>query len=273
MTSGRLTKSEISKLVASLKRVTSQNPHLSFPQQFIMAQRVLDPDSRYVVDMVYRRQKWAKPLRDALVQARLWPDGEYDDEVQAVERKSPQKPVSKPAPVIQPPAPPALAPSVQQPTITKELMEQLLVRVRAEFAEKVHEEVKRQLSALLSTPDVVDQDEHHQAVIELVERTHQKVSVPRLFIVGLIPQQIVTLREKVKDLDVELRFWKDEAQSKLQDNIEWADEIYMVSKFNSHSTIHMITKRHREKLKYCNGAVSDLERQIRFKYSPQAVAA
>lgn len=138
--------------------------------------------------------------------------------------------------------------------------------------------MRERLEAILSRAEqeanepTEEEKDNTEVIHDVVERAAMPVSIRRVFVIGLLPEQIVVLRRKLAGVQIEMRFWKNEAQTKLAENAEWADEIFLMTKFVSHSDIHNVRNKGREKVRYCNGAVSELERQIRFTIPESATA-
>jgi hypothetical protein len=280
----RLNDDDITNLVTEMLDLASSHPNAPFTRVFTMAQeKVLPPHKRYRKTVIQQRTKWSKRLQEALKGAGLWPG------YQPPEDPAPSPPVATPAPtaapvVVQAPKPPAPVvgeeptPSqVSAASLAQKLVESVYADLWKRIAPEINRQVEVRLEAILARAEIEGSEpevhpEDTDKIIHVIEHKAMPVSCRRIFVIGLLPEQILVLRKKLAGVEVELRFWKNEAQTKLTENAEWADDIFLMTKFVSHSDIHAVRNKGREKVKYCNGAVSELERQIRFTI-PESVVA
>jgi hypothetical protein len=268
----RLTDDDIEKLVSVMLDLSSEQPDSSFFQLFSQAQeKVLPPAKRYTRNVIQQRNKWSVKLKDALKGAGVWP-GYVPDETKPEEQSStaPSGPFSllsdRPAPML-----PVVQQTPRQGPV--ELIEQLYQTIRTdlksdimqEMTSQIEDQVRLQLrAALISAEELgANNDIVVTEPVKISDRLEVPVSIPRIFIIGLLPEQTLILRRKMHGVNVDLRFWKNEANTKLTQYSDWADHIFVMANFVSHTHIHAINN-YRKKIKYCNGAVTDLERQIRF---------
>jgi hypothetical protein len=273
----RLTEEDIDNLVSAMLDVTSENPDVAFHLRFTQAQeRVLTPDKRYSRSVVQQKNKWSKKLQEAMKAAGVWPGyvPESETEQVAVDMPAPSGPVSMlsdrppPAPVPAPaePSQPVAHPSALIAQLYESIRHDLRSDIVQELTGQIEDQVRIQLRATLLSAeelgaggDIISEPTRR----EMRERMEVEVSIPRIFVIGLLPEQALILRRKLHDVHVDLRFWKNEANTKLTQYADWADHIFVMANFVSHTHIHAINN-YRKKIKYCNGAVSDLERQVRY---------
>jgi hypothetical protein len=254
---------------------------MAFHQRFSMAQdKVLSPDKRYSRSVVQQKNKWSQKLQNALKAAGVWPGYVPESDDSAPSMPAPEGPMSllteRPPPQTSvAPAPPATPPAIKQPA---DLLVQLYETIRAdlrsdivqELSSQIEDQVRIQLRTTLMTAeelgmggDIISEPARTDMIAKLAD---VEISIPRAFVIGLLPEQALILRRKLHGVHVDLRFWKNEANTKLTQYADWADHIFVMTNFVSHTHIHAINN-YRKKIRHCNGAVSDLERQIRFVLS------
>lgn len=288
MPQDRLTNEDINKLVAKVRSLSVKLPGESFPRIFAVAQdAVLPVHKRYRKTVLQQRSKWSQKLQQAFKSAGLWPGYQPPKLEAPVPVRTPRKhvvasPAPTPAPVVA--TTPAPVPAPQHPVdplpgLISQILERLFKELEQRVTPQIDKQIQARIESIFSRAEESDRliggvvgDDTQNDVVHVIEHTAMPKSLPRVFVIGLLPEQIMVLRKKLSDAKVELRFWKNEAQTKLTENAEWADEIYIMSKFVSHSDMHAVRNKGRTKIKYCNGAVSDLERQIRFTIPQELVA-
>jgi hypothetical protein len=274
----RLTDQDIENLVSALLDVTAENPDMAFHLRFIMAQeKVLSPEKRYARSVVQQKNKWSQKLQNALKSAGVWPGyvPPESDTTKNQDNPAPSDPFSliadRPAkasvPTVQEQLPTHIAPPAAFAQLYEAIRTDLKSEIVQEMTSVVEHQVNTQLRILMAAAEHLGEGAtqiiSEPRLQELRETLEPEVSIPRIFIIGLLPEQALILRRKLRGMRIDLRFWKNEANTKLTQYADWADQIYLMTNFVSHTHIHAINN-YRKKIKYCNGAVSDLERQIRF---------
>lgn len=275
----RLTDEDIENVVSALLDVTAENPSMAFHLRFTMAQeKALSPEKRYSRSVVQQKNKWSQKLQNALKLAGLWPGYvPLDTAPPAPDIPAPtgpfsllaDRPAEAPVPVVQqeqlpsPVAGPVAAFAQLYETIRQDLKSEIVQEMTGVVEHQVNTQLRILMTAAENLGEGAEEIISEPRLRELRETLDPAVSIPRIFVIGLLPEQALILRRKLHGIHVDLRFWKNEANTKLTQYADWADQIFVMSNFVSHTHIHAINN-YRKKIKYCNGAVSDLERQIRF---------